>query len=126
MNAGRLILQTGIFCYVLWLGLYLLARDVRTRLMVFTAAGTLTYALMLAFDLIDQSGPEPELLSRISWPLPLLLSLFWVLATLALLPDDTAFHKYFPFLLGIYGLFYLIAAGTSLIFDYGGSQPSPT
>jgi hypothetical protein len=126
MNAGQLILQTGIFCYVLWLGLYLLARDVRTRVMAFAAAGSLTYALMLAFDLIDQSGPAPELLSRISWPLPLLLSLFWVLATLALLPDDTAFHKYYPYLLGIYSAFYLIAVGTPLIFDYGALQPSPT
>jgi hypothetical protein len=125
MNTGQLIIQTGIFCYVLWLGLYLLARNIRTRLMAFTAAGTLTYALMLAFDLISQVGAAPELLNRISWPLPLLLGLFWVLAALALLPDDTAISKYYPLLLGIYGTSYLIAAGTPLIFDYAASPPSP-
>ncbi len=126
MNAGQLILQTGIFCYVLWLGLYVLARNIRTPLMVFTAAGTLTYALMLAFDLVYQSGAAPELLSRISWPLPLLLSLFWVLATLALLPDNTAISNYYPLLLGVYGVAYLIAAGTPLIFDYAASLPAPS
>lgn len=126
MNAGQLILQTVIFCYVFWLGLYLLVRNVGTRLVVFTAAGTLTYALMLALDLIYQSGAALELLARISWPLPLLLSIFWVLAILALLPNDTAFSKYYPILLGIYGIFYLIAAGTPLIFNYAVLPPAPT
>jgi hypothetical protein len=125
MNAGQLILQTGIYCYVLWLGLYIVARNTRTRLMVCTAAGTLTYGLMLAFDLLYQARAAPELLSRISWPLPLLLSLFWVLATLALLPDKTAISNYYPLLLGVYGVFYFITAGTPLIFDYAASPPVP-
>jgi hypothetical protein len=126
MNAAQPILQTVIFCYALWLGLYLLACNPRTRLTVFTGIGTLTYALMLALDLIYQSGAVPELLVAISWPLPLLLSVFWVLATLALLPNEAPIRKFYPILLVIYGLFYLISTGTHLIFDYAASPPAPT
>jgi hypothetical protein len=125
MNPVQLILQTIIFCYMLWLGLYLLSRSPRTYLMLFAGAGTLVYALMLALDLIYQSGSTPPLLASISWPLPLLLSIFWVLAIWALLPDMPLF-KYYPMLLGIYGVFYLTAAGTNLIFNYAASPPVPT
>src|SRR5262249_28014923 len=57
--------------------------------------------------------------------LPLLLSIFWVLAILALVPDIAIF-KYYPVLLGLYGLLYLISAATNLVFDYAASPPAPT
>ena len=129
MSAIQLILQTVIFCYMLWLGLYLLTRNPRASLslfVLFAGAGTVTYALMLALDLIYQSGTAPRLLAAISWPLPLWLSVFWVLAILALIPRAASLAKYLPVLLGLYGVFYLIAAGTRLIFDYDVSPPVPT
>src|SRR5688572_13882277 len=125
MIALPLFLQTAIFCYMLWLGLYLLSRNLHTPLMIFSAAGTLTFALMLASDLIYQSGIRPELLVRLSWSLPLLLSVFWVLAILALLPADLSLRRFYPLLLGVYGILYLITTLLPLVFDYSAAVPTP-
>src|SRR5260221_4095963 len=92
MNTPQTILEVVIFCYVLWLGLYLVGRSGGTRFMIFAGAGALTYALMLACDLlyqVDSAAPTSAVIARLSWPLPLWLSAFWVMATLALLTDPS-------------------------------------
>src|SRR5579859_428771 len=139
MNVPQVILEVAIFCYVLWLGLYLIGRSSGTRFMIFTGAGALTYALMLACDLLyqaDNSAPSSILLARLSWPLPIGLSALWVLATLALqvesakdsqLVED---QRHYGLLLGIYGAFYVISAATGLVFDFtplpaAGPVPAP-
>src|SRR5258708_15809307 len=81
---------------------------------------------MLAVGLIYQSETVTRLLAAISWPLPLWLSVFWGLAILALIPRAASLAKYLPVLVGLYGVFYFIAAGTRLIFDYDVSPPVPT
>src|ERR1051326_9630850 len=80
------VLEVAIFGYILWLGLYLIARDIRAPLLRFAGLGALIYALMLALDLVYQSGIHASPLDRVSWPLPVLLSAFWCLAILNLAP----------------------------------------
>jgi hypothetical protein len=126
MNIAQLILQSLIFCYMLWLGLYLLSRTPRTRLMLFAGIGTLIYDLMLALDLLSQVGSAPQWLAAISWPLPLLLSIFWTLAILSLLPETQFSHQYSFAILVFYFAAYALTCGSHLIFDYAAAPPIPT
>jgi hypothetical protein len=80
MDTPILVLQTVLFGYSLWLGLYLIARDPRLLLLQVAGAGALCYALMLALDLLEQTGDPPAGLQTFNWLLPAPLNLCWGLA----------------------------------------------
>lgn len=49
------ILQALVYGLILWLGLYLLARDLTNQILRWTAAGLLLYALLLAWMMVTES-----------------------------------------------------------------------
>ncbi|MBZ0098519.1 MAG: hypothetical protein K8F30_05520 [Taibaiella sp.] len=115
-----MVLQILIFGYVVWLGLYLIQRDVQTSLLRYAGLGLLVYGLMLAADVLQHPAKNDDLLIRLSWPLPLWLSAFWFLATLELAPTFQLNRR--VFLVGT-ALLYGITAATHLIFDYQNESP---
>lgn len=88
MNA-ILLLQLLIFGFSLWLGLYLLARDIQKPGLRFAGLGLVTYALGLAAVVLLREVPDFSAESATLWRLiPLLLpSVFWMAATGHLLGD---------------------------------------
>lgn len=82
MTTTLLIIQIATFGLAMWLGLYLISRnlaDVRLRL---AGAGLVAYAVGLALDLLAIYAPAPALLARLAWwqrPLFLLPALFWLI-----------------------------------------------
>ncbi len=123
-----LILEILIYGYALWLGLYLIARDVETRLLRYAGLGLLVYALMLASDILHESSDETTFFMRVGWPLPLWLSACWFLAILELLPENHSLRLRMTapmrlLFLGAMGILYGISAVTALIFDYPNESP---
>lgn len=84
-----LLLQLLIFGFSLWLGLYLLARDIQKPGLRFAGLGLVTYALGLAVMVLLREVPDFSAESGTLWRLiPLLLpSVFWMAATGHLLGD---------------------------------------
>lgn len=92
MASGAPALEILLFGVILWLGLYLIARDPTQPRLRWAGLGLVTYALGLAADLLRAHAPTPALalnLTRLSWPLLLLPALFWFGATVYLLPEET-------------------------------------
>ena len=78
---GVLLLQVLVYSFLLWFGLYLLARDWHKPGLRFAGLGLVTYALGLAVTALVGSSPTWRLI-------PILLpSVFWMAATWHLLPD---------------------------------------
>jgi hypothetical protein len=88
MMNGVLLLQLLIFAFTLWLGLYLLARDIHKPGLRFAGLGLVSYALGLALTvLLSQTNGFTENMTL--WRLlPLMLpSVFWMAATWHLIQD---------------------------------------
>ena len=79
------------YSFALWLGFYLLARDIRKALLRRTALGLITYALALAADLLARTA-QPSSLGAVFATLHALLillpALCWAGALLRLLPEE--------------------------------------
>lgn len=118
-----IVLEILIFGYVVWLGLYLIQRDVQNTLLRYAGLGLLVYGLMLAVDILQKPAPDDTLLMRFGWPLPLWLSAFWFLATLELVPPETGFHFNARFFLIGAAVLYLAAAVTDFVFNYADESP---
>lgn len=129
MNPALLILEIITYSLALWLGLYLLARDATVPRLRYAALGILAYALGLATDLLANQAPNPALalsFARLHWPLLFLPPLFWLLALLHLLPDEVLPLQRANWSNGLLLLilpFYLLSAGTNLIFDFSTRPP---
>lgn len=120
------VLEILIFGYVLWLGLYLIAKDVQTLLLRYAGLGLLTYALMLGADVLPAS--DEMLLMRFGWPLPLWLSAFWFMATVELLPENSSLREKLSkqnrlIFLAMIAVLYGVSATTNLVFDYDSESP---
>ena len=73
-------LQIIFFGFVVWLGLYLLARDFSAKQLRFTAWGLIAYSFVLAFDLLAQVSSNAAItnvLHRSHWAALLFPALFW-------------------------------------------------
>ena len=90
MNS-QLIIETAVFAFALWLGLYLISRDLADRRLLFAGLGLAAYALALSLGLLADYAPTPVSGIRLSnWQRPFLLlpALFWLLLLITLLRDD--------------------------------------
>ena len=127
MNPSLLTLEIITYSLALWLGLHLLARDG----LRYAAFGILAYAVSLATDMLATQAPTEALavtFARLHWPLLFLPALFWLIATLCLLPEEANLplnlaDKWPGGLLLILIPFYLVSAGTNLIFDFSSQPP---
>jgi hypothetical protein len=75
------IIHLLVYCFTLWLGLYLLGRDSTKIGLRYAGLGLISYALGLALSLFLHANPQ--------WlRLPVMLpTLFWLTAVFHLLPD---------------------------------------
>jgi hypothetical protein len=92
MDNPLLFLELAAFTIAWWLGLYILGRDRRNPLLVYTGLGLIAYALTLAFDMLRKLASEPEVvqaLGRWGWPFLFLPALFWAGTLIFLLPADS-------------------------------------
>jgi hypothetical protein len=126
-----IILQTFIFSLILWLGLYLLARNPASAQLRFAALGLISYALILAGDLLaaHASSATALRLTRLYWPLLFFPALFWFGAISRRLPEDaplyTVLHKTFKLALLLGIPLYIFSAAGNLIFDFRQVPPRP-
>ncbi|MBL8165211.1 MAG: hypothetical protein JNJ61_24730, partial [Anaerolineae bacterium] len=90
-----LLLYVLTFAFALWFGCYLLARDSRKPALRFAGLGLLSYAAALGLDLLMPYAPGE--LARWQTPLLLLPAVFWLGATLNLLPEGAALRPGQPF-----------------------------
>ena len=88
MNAGELAVAIIVFGFAVWLGAYLIRRDVQNAALRLAGLGILAYALVWAIDALYEAGNTAPLLARLRWPLSFLPALLWTGALLALLPPD--------------------------------------
>ncbi|MBL8156920.1 MAG: hypothetical protein JNM70_22290, partial [Anaerolineae bacterium] len=85
-----ILIQAVIFVFAMWLGAYLIGRDPRKPMLVYTGLGLLTYALGLALNALMTAAPSPAItltLQRIRWPLLFIPALCWLGAAIDLLPE---------------------------------------
>ncbi len=73
-----------IYSFTLWFGLYLIARDYKKAGLRYAGLGLVSYAVALAFSLLLPDTPQTVVWRYLSLLLP---SLFWMAATLYLVPD---------------------------------------
>jgi hypothetical protein len=101
------------FAFALWFGCYLLARDFSKPALRFAGLGLLTYALALGLDLL--MGYTPADLARWRTPMLLLPAVFWLGATLNLLPEGAALRPGRPFNLALPALVVVAYVLTALL-----------
>jgi hypothetical protein len=92
MGSALLTIEILIYAFALWLGLYLLARDLAKPLLRYAGLGLVAYALGLAADLLSAYAPGLALTAALVLAhefLILLPALFWTGALLHVLPEDT-------------------------------------
>ncbi len=85
-----IVMQAVVFAFAAWLGAYLIRRDPRKPMLVYTGLGLLTYAAGLALNALMTASPSPAItlsLQRIRWPLLFIPALCWLGAAIDLLPE---------------------------------------
>lgn len=85
-----ILMQAVVFAFAGWLGAYLIGRDPRKPMLVYTGLGLLTYAAGLALNALMTASPSPAItltLQRIRWPLLFIPALCWLGAAIDLLPE---------------------------------------
>jgi hypothetical protein len=85
------VIQTLVYGFVLWFGLFLLTRSTERKLH-YTGIGLGMYALALAFDLLGAlslTSEQNDFFLRIHWGILLLPSVFWTGAAIQLFPEES-------------------------------------
>lgn len=127
----QLTLEIITYSLALWLGLYLIARDPANLRLRYAGLGVMAYAVSLGTGLLATHAPTAEragLFARLHWPALFLPAFFWFITMLYLLPEgslwQTALSGLWRHTLWLAAaLFYLLSAGTNLIFDFSGDLP---
>jgi hypothetical protein len=133
MTITLLIIATLTYTLVLWLGLYLMARNPASLQLRYAGLGLLFYALALAGEVLSAQASSPELalrLTRLGWPLLFLPALFWFGATVYRLPETMPLRDPLQTVLNRILIptaipFYLVSAATNLVFDFNQAPPQP-
>ncbi|HZG66005.1 MAG TPA: hypothetical protein VEZ12_04635, partial [Herpetosiphonaceae bacterium] len=116
------------YSFALWLGFYLLARDIRKALLRRTALGLITYALALAADLLARTAQQDSLSGVFIAFHSLLIfvpPLFWTGALIHLLPEELPWRGPLD-RLWAYGLFPIVtiaAVATVMIGSFAAGAP---
>jgi hypothetical protein len=84
-----MILQLAFYTFTLWLGIYLIARDLSNTRLRRAGLGLVAYALTIGFDLlaIQAVGPGEDLLMRLHWAAMIFPPTLWTGAVLELIPE---------------------------------------
>ncbi len=91
MSSGTLISSIFVYGVALWLGFYLIGRDLKSPRLALTGFGLIAYALAVASSLLGNTV-LPSLAS-VTWPLLFLPALFWTGTLVYLLPEEVTFRS---------------------------------
>lgn len=131
MSVTLLILQILTYSLALWLGLYLIGRNPANPRLRLASLGLIAYALGIATELLAGYASTPAwalLLIRVHWPVLFLPAFFWMGTIIYLLPEEIPWQAWLS-QIWTYGLlptailFYVLSAGTDLIFDFSAEVP---
>lgn len=95
MLAIQLTAATAVFGFALWLGIYLIGRDVRNAVLRFAGAGIAAYALVWALDIVARipaGGVLSPRFERVRWTAQFLPALLWTGALIAFVPETSPFR----------------------------------
>jgi len=83
-------LQIAFFTITLWLGVYLIARDLSSARLRWAGLGLVMYALVIGLDFLASQtvGLGNDLLLRLQWAAMLLPPALWAGAVLELIPEE--------------------------------------
>ena len=96
MTTTQLVLQIGLYGLALWLGLYLIARDVGSLRLWLAGLGLVTYAIGLALDILSQYALSGESsLSLFIWQrlFVFLPAACWIALLVYLIPGEQALQE---------------------------------
>ncbi len=127
------ILEVITFSLALWLGLYLMSRDLTNPQLRYAGLGLLFYAFSVATGSLLPFAPNPtaeQVVARLHWPVLFLPGLFWLGAIVYLLPEDSASREplvrvWLYVVLPVALPLFLISAGANLVFDFATIPPLP-
>jgi hypothetical protein len=85
-----MILQVAFYTFTLWLGVYLIARDLTSARLRWAGLGLVSYALAIGLDLLATQavGPAKDLLLRLHWAAMIFPPTLWTGAVLGLMPEE--------------------------------------
>ncbi|MEQ8676475.1 MAG: hypothetical protein RLP44_22055 [Aggregatilineales bacterium] len=121
------IVQVFGFGFALWLGGYLIARDLSDWRLRFAGLGLITYALGLGMDALIPLSTDNATLIHLRWSSIFLPSLFWFGTIVESLPENSAIRHRLPSAwrtgLLIFALIvFIIGAGTNFILTFTASD----
>lgn len=130
MPIESLAVQIVAYGLALWLGLYLLARNPAKPLLHLAGLGLATYALALAFGLLRERAPAPQMaqiFTRLQWALSFLPALFWSGALFQLVPENQSLHtrlnRVWSYVLApLSAAFGLLALSSSEVVDFSAAD----
>lgn len=128
-----LFLEVLGFSLAIWLGLYLMSRNLTNPQLRNAGLGLIFYALSLATGLLLRFAPSAattQILTRLHWSMLFLPGLFWLGTIIFLLPEATSLReplvRVWNFVILPVALpLFLISAGANLIFDFAIVPPQP-
>ncbi len=134
MNSDGLWLEISVFGLALWLGLYLIGRDLQSVRLRLAGLGLVSFGLGWGLEVLGNYADSPALaqgLARWRWPCFFLPAIFWTGAIIYLLPEDkplraSLIRVWRYALLPVSLLILVIAISTGQLFDPQGNQPSST
>ena len=108
-------LSAVVFALSWWLGLYLLARDPRKPILVWTAVGSCSFAVVVALDAVRLAGGAPEgVISQVEAYLSVLPGVAWLTVLLEMArPVDTARSRWGALVVGAVAVVALVGAELS-------------
>ena len=137
MSTTLLVLEILAYSLALWLGLYLIARDLGNPSLRYAGLGLVVYALSLALAMLARYAPTittAELLTRLHWSMLFLPAFFWLGTITYLLPQSQPTRSWLVraweyVLLPVAIPLYILTASANLVLDFsqgtGDPQPGP-
>jgi hypothetical protein len=96
MRIVELVLQILTFGFALWLGLYLISRNLADARLRYSGLGLVAYAIGLSLDILGSYAASDELASSLAtWqrPFTFLPAVFWLALLVQLIPADSSFRE---------------------------------
>jgi hypothetical protein len=91
MNSLHLLAETIFFAFALWLGLYLISRNIGDIRLALAGLGLVAYSAGLALDALISVVKEPQIVANLaSWRSLILFApgMFWLALLISLIPGD--------------------------------------
>ncbi len=131
MTTELIILETAVFGLALWLGLYLIGRDLQSTRLRLAGLGLVSFALVWALELLGSYAPDANFglaITRLRWSIVFLPAFFWTGALIYSLPEEATLRlrlaKAWQYaLLPLVTLLFLVGISTDLVVENATATP---